>query len=665
MLVARVLRAPRDLRRAVDTARRSFAVTSSEVECRNRVLRKEWEKDRIGFWEKASHHLNFFKRPTETLNTDNPPFYKWFPGGKFNACYNCVDVHVENGRGKDKALIYDSPVTGTSRTFTFKELQDEVAATAGMLRSLGVEAGDRVVIYMPMIPEAITAMLACARLGAIHSVVFGGFAAKELAVRIDDAEPKVVLSASCGIEGKKIVQYKPLLDKAIEISRFKPEHSVVKQRPESPCSIRDVQKFDEGTLAEWDWDQLIGGSKGTECVAVDSDAPLYILYTSGSTGQPKGVLRDNAGYCVALKWCMENFMMVSPGEVYWAASDVGWVVGHSFIVYGPLLHGATTVLYEGKPIGTPDPGAFWRVVEKYQVRSMFTAPTALRAIRKEDPNGEYSKKHDLSSLKHLFCAGERCDPCTVNHFADRLDVHFIDNWWQTETGWTVCGMHDTLLGAKPGSASLPLPGYDVHVLDDHGSEVEDGKSGSLAIKLPLPPGSFINLHNDEKRYQEYFSEFSGYYSTGDAGVIDTDGYVTVLERTDDVINVAAHRLSSGQIEEAIKSHPAVNDCAVVGAHHSLKGQVPVAFVVLIDESQYKEQETIFNEIKMKVREDVGPIASLKGIIAVTMLPKTRSGKVLRKNIRAMIDGKQMKVPGTIEEPAAMDVIKDAIVALRM
>eukprot|EP00466_Bigelowiella_natans_P010706 jgi/Bigna1/48318/estExt_Genewise1.C_250103 len=615
------------------------------------------------FWNQASKDIEFFEQPAKVLDDSNPPFYKWFPGGKLNASFNCLDVHVNRGRGDDTALIYDSPVSNTACTYSFRELRDEVARAAGMLKDIGVQHGDRVVIYMPMIPEAVIAMLACARLGAIHSVVFGGFAPKELAVRINDASPKVVLSASCGIEGSRIVEYKPLLDEAIKISSSPPEKCIIKQRPQGECDL--IQGRD------YDWHELMSTVSPADPVPVDSNDPLYILYTSGSTGQPKGVVRDTGGYCVALRWSMEHLMETRPGEVYWAASDVGWVVGHSYIVYGPLLNGSASVLYEGKPVGTPDAGAFWRIAEQYNVRNMFTAPTALRAIRKEDPHGKESKKYDLSHISSLFVAGERCDPSTSMHFADLLGVRVVDNWWQTETGWCICGLQDDDIGTRPGSASLPLPGYDVTVLNDKGEKLENGTEGHLALKLPLPPGAFSGLYNDEKRYLNYFEEFPGYYSTGDAGVIDLDGYVTILERTDDVINVAAHRLSSGQIEAVIKAHPSVNDAAVIGASDPIKGQVPVAFVVLSDDpfdggkgtAGYSIEE-ILAEIRQKVRSEVGPIATLKELIHVDVLPKTRSGKVLRKNIRGIVDGVDIPIPGTIEDMAAIDVIQHAVNKMR-
>lgn len=522
---------------------------------------------------------------------------------------------------------------------------------AGALRERGVGAGDRVVIYMPMIPEAIVGMLACARLGAVHSVVFGGFAPRELAIRIDDAQPKAVLTASCGLESaEKQVAYKPLLDRALEMADHAPDAVLIKQRDQLPCDL--VTGRDD------DWDAAEAAASPAACEPLESSAPLYILYTSGSTGRPKGVVRDAAGYCVALRWSMENVMQTRPGEAYWAASDVGWVVGHSYIVYAPLLGGCTTVLYEGKPVGTPDAGAFWRVAAEHKVKAMFTAPTALRAIRKEDPT--HALGCAMPDLRALFVAGERCDPNTSQHFADALGVRVYDNWWQTETGWPICGLQDESLGTRPGSVSLPVPGYDVRVMGDDGTQQPVGQPGSLVVRAPLPPGTFCGLHNDEKRFLEYFDENPGFYTTGDAGVIDEDGYVTVLERTDDVINVAAHRLSSGQIEAVIKSHPGVNDCAVVGAADPVKGQVPLAFVVLAGASGDADGDAVLKEVGEMVRDQVGPIATLRKSVEVAALPKTRSGKVLRKNIRAMVDGVDMAVPGTIEDLATIDVVAEAI-----
>jgi len=639
-----------------DKGRRNFSVETVTRESVSRRLYAEWKSDPTHFWDDARSHIEFFEEPEGLLDETNPPFYKWFPGGKLNASYNCLDVHINQGRGDSIALIYDSPVTDTKRQYSFRQLRDEVALAAGALRDLGVSAGDRVIIYMPMMPEAVISMLACARLGAVHSVVFGGFAPKELAVRIDDAKPKVVMTATCGVEGSRIVEYKPLLDAALRLASAPPPKCMVKQRAQCRVDIR----AEDG---EFDWDELVAAASPCDPVPVGSNDPLYILYTSGSTGQPKGVLRDTAGYCVALRWSMEHLMETRPGEVYWAASDVGWVVGHSYIVYGPLLNGSATVLFEGKPVGTPDPGVFWRIVEEYNVKNMFTAPTALRAIRKEDPEGKFAAKYDVSGLRNLFLAGERCDPDTSMHFSEILGVRVVDNWWQTETGWAICGLQCEQVGVRPGSASLPLPGYDVHVLCDQGTKQQIGVPGNLAIKLPLPPGAFSGLYNDKKRYLEYFSEHEGYYSTGDAGVIDADGYVTVLERTDDVINIAAHRLSSGQIEAVIKAHPDVNDAAVIGAADAIKGQVPVAFVVLANGE--REQEQVLQEIRQKVRDEVGPIATLKELVSVAVLPKTRSGKVLRKNIRGLVDGFEIPVPGTIEDMAALDVIKKAIQDMKL
>lgn len=599
-----------------------------------------------GFWSDAAADISWIRKWHTVLDRSKPPFYRWFAGGQLNMCYNAVDRHVEAGLGAQTALIYDSPLTKVKKTFTFEQLRDEVAKVAGCLASKGVGRADRVVIYMPMIPEAVFAMLACAPLGAVHSVVFGGFAGPELATRIRDAQPKAVIWASCGIEPKGPISYQPMLTEAFEILDSKPPVSLCKQRPELPADL---------SSDDLDWDVEIPKAKMAGCVAVEATDPLYVLYTSGSTGTPKGVVRDTGGYAVALKSSMTNFMKTFKGETYWAASDIGWVVGHSYIVYGPLIQGYATVLYEGKPVGTPDAGAFWRVIEDYSVRSLFAAPTALRAIRRVDPEGDLIRKHDLSSLRSLFVAGERCDPETSEFFATTLQTGFYDNWWQTETGHPICGLQDEAIGRKDGSTSLPLYGFDVVVLDDHGVPVNvPNQAGSLLVKLPLPPGTFPTLwKNDAGFLKSYMEAFPGYFSTGDAGVIDEHGYVTVLERSDDIINVAAHRLSCGQIEASIKAHPDVNDCAVVGAADPVKGQVPLALLVLND-GLSKDCDTIVQEVKDKVRHDIGAIASLAGATVVEQLPKTRSGKVLRKNIRGMADGKLPPIPGTIENPPALD-----------
>jgi propionyl-CoA synthetase len=606
-------------------------------------------EDREKFWAEAAADIVWSKPYEKVLEKMEEPFYRWFPGGELNVCYNAVDRHVDEGNGSRAALIYDSPVTGQLRTFSYAELQVEVAKLAGVLKTQGVEKGDTVVIYMPMIPEAIFAMLACARLGAPHSVVFGGFPAQELAVRIDDAKPKVVLAASCGVEPSRIVPYKTMLDGALAIAKHQPAHCILKQRPELRAEMgpRDL-----------DWDTVVSAATPCkECVPVGSNDPLYILYTSGTTGNPKGVVRDTAGYAVSLKWSMGAFMNTFPGETYWAASDIGWVVGHSYIVYAPLLQGCATVLYEGKPVGTPDAGAFWRVIQQHKVRGFFVAPTGLRAVRKEDPRLESISKYDISTLRTLFVAGERCDPETSRTFAEALGVPVFDNWWQTETGSPICGFQDDAIGRKDGSTSLPMPGYEICVMGENGQPTSDvDVPGPLAAKLPLPPGTFPTLWNNDAGYvKSYMEAYKGYYSTGDAGVLDADGYVTVLERTDDVINVAAHRISCGSLEASIKEHPDVNDCAAVGTACPVKGQVPVVLVVLMDGVTRTHAE-VARDLTEKVREDVGAIATPAAIGVVDQLPKTRSGKVLRKNIRGLADGKPVPVPGTIENPAAVDLV---------
>jgi len=608
-------------------------------------------KDPESFWASAAAEIDWIE-PYKTLcDNSKEPFTKWFVGGKLNVCYNAVDRHAAT-RGDQVALIYDSPVTNTKEKFTYKQLLERVSKTAGAIVQLGAKSGDRAIIYMPNIPEAVDAMLACVRIGVCHSVVFGGFAAAELAVRIDDAKPTVALAASCGVDGTKIIDYMPLMDKAIELSQpeARPKKLLVKQRSVGP-------KADLVQGRDYDWDQMVAQAQPADCVPVDSNHPLYILYTSGSTGKPKGVLRDSGPSAVALKWSMEGFMRTKPGETYWASSDVGWVVGHSYIVYGPLLHGCSTVLFEGKPVGTPDAGTFWRVISEHKVVGFDTAPTALRAIRKEDPNLELVKQYDISSLKGLFVNGERCDPATGQAFSAAIGMDVVDNWWQTETGWPICGLQDDAIGMKPGSCGMPCPGYDLQILDDKGNELPRGQVGSLALKLPLPPACFPTLWEDDKRFiSSYHEEFPGYYASGDAGLIDEDGYVQVLERTDDVINVAAHRLSTGNIEAVVKAMPGVSDAAVVGAADDFKGQVPLALVVFNADVNGKEND-IMEQIKVAVRNEVGAIASLGGIAAVDQLPKTRSGKVLRKNIRGLADGKPVLIPGTCENPQALDLIE--------
>jgi propionyl-CoA synthetase len=588
------------------------------------------------------------------LDDKNPPFYQWFQGAELNTCYNAVDAQILSGRGDQVAVIYDSPVTDTIKKFTYSELKERVAKIAGMLKGMGVEKGDRVIVYMPMIPEALMAMLACARLGAIHSVVFGGFAARELAVRIDDAKPKVILSASCGIEGKKIVYYKPLLDEAIDTATSKPQKCVIFQRPQATADLvagRDL-----------DWVETEAKATPADCVTVKATDPLYILYTSGTTGIPKGVVRDNGGHAVALKWSMKHIYGINPGEVWWAASDVGWVVGHSYIVYAPLLMGATTILYEGKPVGTPDPGAFWRVISQHNVKALFTAPTAFRAIKREDPNGEFLKKYDISCFQTLFLAGERTDPDTLYWAMDLLKVPVIDHWWQTETGWAITANFRglELFPVKAGSATMPVPGYDVKIIQpDSGKELPANEQGVIGIKLPLPPGTLPTLfQNDEKFKESYMSAYPGYYFTGDGGYVDGDGYVYIMGRVDDVINVAGHRLSTGAMEEIVARHPDVAECAVIGAEDQLKGQVPVGFFVL-KAGVSRDPSEIAGELVQMVRKDIGPLACFKSAALVERLPKTRSGKILRGTMRKIADGQEYKVPSTIEDPTSLDVIQEA------
>jgi propionyl-CoA synthetase len=605
-------------------------------------------------WRKAAEDVYWYQAPATVLDDSNPPFYRWFPDGVTNACYNAVDIHVEEGRGDQLAVIYDSPVTGTKRSYTFAQLLDEVSRFAGVLTSQGVEKGDRVIIYMPMVPEALISMLACARIGAIHSVVFGGFASSELAVRIDDAAPKLIVSASCGVEPNRVVAYKPLLDEAIRLASHKPSACVILQRP--------VQ---EATLVEGrdlDWAQAMSGAAPAACVPVNANDPLYILYTSGTTGQPKGVVRDTGGSIVSLKWSMKNIYNVHPGEVYWAASDVGWVVGHSYIVYGPLFNGNTTVIYEGKPVGTPDPGAFWRVIQEYDVKVLFTAPTAFRAIRKEDPEGEYLARYDHSGLRALFLAGERCDPNTLEWAQQQLQVPVIDHWWQTETGWSICAncLGIEQLPIVPGSPARPVPGYDVQVLDADGNQAEPGVIGALVIKLPLPPGTFTTLWHAEDRFvKAYFSRYPGYYETGDAGYIDDKGYVFVMARTDDVINVAGHRLSTGAMEEVLADHPDVAECAVIGIADAMKGQLPLGLLVL-NSGISRPREEIVAEAVQLVRDRIGPVAAFKLCAVVERLPKTRSGKILRGTMRNIADGASWKMPATIDDPAIIDEVSLAL-----
>jgi propionyl-CoA synthetase len=613
-------------------------------------------EDPEAFWAEQAGLVDWITAPAQALDSSRAPFYRWFPGGRLNTCYNALDRHVIRGRADQPALIYDSAVTGAQQTFTYAELLERVAAFAGGLRALGVGKGDRVVVYMPMIPEAVIAMLACARLGAVHSVVFGGFAAAELAVRIDDAKPVVIVSASCGIEPARVVPYKPLLDRALELADHQPSAVVVKQREQGPAELvgpRDV-----------DWDAVItaGAADPAEATPVEATDPLYILYTSGTTGKPKGIVRDNGGHAVALAWSMTNVYDIHPGQRWWTASDVGWVVGHSYIVYAPLIIGATTILYEGKPVGTPDPGAFWRVIAHHRAEALFTAPTAIRAIKKEDPDGSHLDRYDLSSLRTLFLAGERLDPETYHWASDRLGVPVIDHWWQTETGWPIVANLRGLepMPVKPGSPTVPVPGYDVRVLDPAGGEVEADVEGAICIRLPLPPGTLPTLWGDDQRFVDsYLSAFEGYYLSGDGGYIDDDGYVFVMGRTDDVINVAGHRLSTGSMEAVLAQHPAVAECAVIGAADSLKGQVPRGFVVL--KAGYDiDHDQLAKELVESVRDQVGPVAAFKDVRVVAALPKTRSGKILRKTMRQIADGETPAIPGTIEDAGVLDMIRTTL-----
>ncbi len=606
------------------------------------------------FWAKAAENIVWDKKWDQVLDDSEAPFYHWFKGGMLNTCYNAVDRHVDEGRADQTAIIYDSPVTDTKQSYTFRELQDEVARLAGVLKSQGIEKGDRVLIYMPMIPQVAMGMLACARIGAVHSVVFGGFAAAELATRIDDAKPKIVLSASCGIEISRVIEYKPLLDQAIELAQHKPDNTLIFQRPQAQAIMLDGRDID--------WQSACEQAEPTDCVSVAATDPLYILYTSGTTGIPKGVVRDNGGHAVAMLWSMRNVYNVQPGEVYWAASDVGWVVGHSYIVYGPLLNGNTTIIYEGKPVLTPDPGAFWRVIEEYKVEVMFTAPTAFRAIKKEDPKGEYCKKYDLSNFRTLFLAGERCDSPTLAWAEELLNVPVIDHWWQTETAWAIAAncLGIEQLPVKPGSPACAVPGYQIDVLNDDGKVVADGEIGSIMIKLPMPPGCLPTLWNkDEHFIKSYLSTHPGYYLTGDAGYKDEDGYIWVMSRIDDIINVAGHRLSTGAIEEVIAAHPDVAECAVIGAADKLKGELPVGLIVLKSGVE-RNNADLYKEVIALVREKIGPVCSFKKVVTIERLPKTRSGKILRGTMKKIADCESYKVPATIDDPVILDEIKMAL-----
>jgi propionyl-CoA synthetase len=613
-------------------------------------------KDPNGFWGQAAENVHWYKKWDRVLDDSNKPFYRWFSGGEINTCYNALDFHIEQGRGDQVALIYDSPVTDTIKKFTYSQLRDEVARFAGVLSAQGVGKGDRVLIYMPMIPEAVIAMLATARIGAVHSVVFGGFAAKELAVRINDAKPKVIVTASCGIEVKRVIPYKPLLDKAIDMADFKPEKCVVLQRPMETAGMvsgRDI-----------DFTEAMAKAQPHDCVKVAATDPLYILYTSGTTGVPKGVVRDNGGHVVALKWTMKNIYNVDTGDVYWAASDVGWVVGHSYIVYGPLFRGCTTILFEGKPVGTPDAGVFWRVISQHKVKTMFTAPTAFRAIKQQDPEGKLIKNYDLSNFKALFLAGERLDPDTLRWAEKHLGVPVIDHWWQTETGWGIAanclGLHH--FPVKEGSPTKPAPGWNLQVLDPEAKTPvkKAGEIGALVVKLPLPPGTLPTLWNNDQGFlKSYLDEFPGYYKTADAGFIDGDGYAFVMSRTDDIINVAGHRLSTGAMEEVLADHPDVAECAVLGVGDKLKGQVPVGFMVL-NAGVDRPHEEISKEVVQMVRDRIGPVASFKTATVVKRLPKTRSGKILRGTIQKIADNKEWRMPATIDDPVILDEMTVAL-----
>ena len=618
---------------------------------------ESWRADPEKFWMDAAKNIDWHKKPTFALNHSNAPLYEWYTDSFVNTCFNAVDRHVKNGRADQTAIIYDSPVTEKQLHLTYKDLLEKTSLLAGALINKGITKGDRVIIYMPMVPEAIVAMLACARIGAIHSVVFGGFASNELAVRIDDAQPKTILAASCGIEPGRIIEYKPLIDEAIELSEHKPECVVILQRPEAQASLMPGRDFD--------WEEFQLDAKPADCVMVEGNHPAYILYTSGTTGAPKGVVRPTAGHLVALHWSMKNIYDVDPGDVFWAASDVGWVVGHSYICYAPLIHGNTSVLFEGKPVGTPDAGTFWRVISEHKVKSFFTAPTAFRAIKREDPEGKFKSKYDLSCLKALYLAGERADPDTIYWAQNLLGVPVIDHWWQTETGWTIVGnpMGIEALPIKVGSPSVPMPGYDVRILNNDGKELPKGELGAVAIKLPLPPGTLPTLWNAEERFKNsYLSTFPGFYETGDAGLIDDDGYLYIMARTDDVINVAGHRLSTGAMEEALSNHSDVAECAVIGVSDQLKGQVPLGFLCLTNGVNRPHKE-IVDECIQLVRDQIGPVASFKLATVVARLPKTRSGKILRATMVKIADNQEFKMPATIDDPTILDEIKEALIAL--
>ena len=617
-------------------------------------------EDPEAYWADQAHLVDWIKKPGRILDDDHPPFYRWFPDATLNTCFNALDRHVVRGHGDRTALVYDSAVADTSRvqtSYSYAELLERTAAFAGALRACGVQTGDRVVIYMPMVPEAVIAMLACARIGAVHSVVFGGFAPHELAVRVDDAQPKVIVTASCGIEPARIVEYKPIIDRALQLAEHQPEAVIVKQRPEVEASMQAPRDVD------WDLAMRAGATDPAECVEVKATDPLYVLYTSGTTGKPKGIVRDNGGHAVAMAWSLPHIYDVHAGQVWWTASDVGWVVGHSYIVYAPLITGATTVLYEGKPVGTPDAGAFWRVIEEHRIESLFTAPTAIRAIKKEDSEGALLEGRDLSAFRTLFLAGERLDPDTYHWAADELGVPVVDNWWQTETGWPIAANLRGLdpMEIKPGSPTVPVPGYQVEVLDEHGQRLGSGEEGAICLRLPLPPGALTTLWGDDERFvSSYLSAFEGYYLSGDGGYVDEDGYLFVMGRTDDVINVAGHRLSTGSIEAVIATHPAVAECAVIGVADEMKGQVPRGFVVLkagVDQ----DPDDLGRELVAKVRDEIGAVAAFKDVAVVGGLPKTRSGKILRKTMREIADGKDARIPSTIEDTEVLEKMRSALV----
>ena len=616
-----------------------------------------WKKDPEAFWMNAAEAIDWDKKPSKALFADRAPLYEWFSDSMVNTCYNAVDRHVFNGRADQKAIIYDSPMTDTKYSITFAELLEKVASLAGALSSKGISKGDRVIIYMPMIPEGIISMLACARIGAIHSVVFGGFASNELAVRIDDAKPKAIIAASCGLEPNRIVEYKPLIDSAIELANYKPKTVIIFQRPQ--CKAKLVNGRD------YDWEHIQNKVEKAPCVSVEGSHPAYILYTSGTTGAPKGVVRPTAGHLVALNWTMKNFYDVDPGEVFWAASDIGWIVGHSYICYAPLIHGNTTLVFEGKPVGTPDAGTFWRVISEHKVSNFFTAPTAFRAIKRMDPKGELKQKYDLRNLRALFLAGERADPDTVKWAENLLQVPIIDHWWQTETGYVIAGNPIGIekLPIKIGSPTVPMPGFDIKVLDRTGRELPAGELGSIAIKLPLPPGTLPTLWNAAERFKSsYLNTFPGYYETGDAGTIDDDGYIYIMARTDDVINVAGHRLSTGAIEEVLANHPDVAECAVIGVSDDLKGQLPIGFLCLTSGVE-REHVVIETECVEMVRSQIGPVASFKNVVVVDRLPKTRSGKILRGTMVKIADNEEFKLPATIDDPVILEEIKEALMTI--